>query len=150
MKGIVLNLGILILLSRRAIVLLVTFWYVQSCLFKNFITKSWFMNSICKKMSVLHEKPLIGWWFLRCVKDIWFLTFWPIKYDACLKNDFFLRMRCHFAVAVFSKDHPNALKIACTFMMWHFPFTNQYRNQYWRINFIEKENIFSFCNFSVI
>ena len=55
---------------------------------------------------------------------------------------FFLRMRCHFAVAVFSKDHPNALKIACTFMMWHFPFTNQYRNQYWRINFIEKENIF--------
>ena len=59
-----------------------------------------------------------------------------------LENEsFFLRMRCHFAVAVFSKDQPNALKIACTFMMWHFLFTNQYRNQYWRINFAEKKTI---------
>ena len=51
MKDIVLNLGILILLSRRAIVLLVTFWYVQSCLFQELYHEVMIHDSICKKMS---------------------------------------------------------------------------------------------------
>ena len=111
-----------------------------------------------KKRWVLHENPFIT---TKCFSIMYYINKCLIlaHYDACLKMNLFFADEMPFCSCSFSKDQPNALKIACTFMMWHFHFTNQYRNQYWRINFAERKkkkpikNIFhSVCiaNFSNI